>query len=186
MFGPPLEVRFTGGDTILAECLGVDRIPSPADVSNSLITMSLSGGLTVLAADANGSRKTAEIVILIEFLLEYDTAGDPIAGLKWSRRTTEGSPWRWAISVSPSVPAPSLVYSIRWAILCASITSPCPPMFERNERDYRLARRATRDVDTHSLSAFAAANRWARRRCARGQEGRRIPDSPNWNNSLAS
>jgi hypothetical protein len=27
-------------------------------------------------------------VTLIEFLLEYDTAGDPITGLKWSRRTT--------------------------------------------------------------------------------------------------
>jgi len=26
---------------------------------------------------------------MIEFLLEYDTAGDPITGLKWSRRTTE-------------------------------------------------------------------------------------------------
>jgi len=25
---------------------------------------------------------------VIEFLLEYDTAGDPITGLKWSRRTT--------------------------------------------------------------------------------------------------
>jgi len=27
-------------------------------------------------------------VTLIEFLLEYDTAGDPMTGLKWSRRTT--------------------------------------------------------------------------------------------------
>jgi Rhodopirellula transposase DDE domain len=26
---------------------------------------------------------------VIEFLLEYDTAGDPITGLKWSRRTTD-------------------------------------------------------------------------------------------------
>ena len=26
---------------------------------------------------------------MIEFLLEYDTAGDPITGLKWSRRTTD-------------------------------------------------------------------------------------------------
>ncbi len=33
-------------------------------------------------------KKTADIVTLIEFLLEYDTAGDPITGLKWSRRTT--------------------------------------------------------------------------------------------------
>src|ERR1700693_6100711 len=34
-------------------------------------------------------KKTADIVTLIEFLLEYDTAGDPITGLKWSRRTTD-------------------------------------------------------------------------------------------------
>jgi hypothetical protein len=27
-------------------------------------------------------------VTVIEFLLEYDTAGGPITGLKWSRRTT--------------------------------------------------------------------------------------------------
>jgi len=33
-------------------------------------------------------KKTADIVTLIEFLLENDTAGDPITGLKWSRRTT--------------------------------------------------------------------------------------------------
>ena len=25
---------------------------------------------------------------MIEFLLEYDTAGDPVTGVKWSRRTT--------------------------------------------------------------------------------------------------
>ncbi|MGH6693300.1 MAG: ISAzo13 family transposase, partial [Gammaproteobacteria bacterium] len=28
------------------------------------------------------------MVPLIEFLLEYDTAGDPVTGVKWSRRTT--------------------------------------------------------------------------------------------------
>jgi Rhodopirellula transposase DDE domain len=27
-------------------------------------------------------------VTLIEYLLEYDTGGDPITGVKWSRRTT--------------------------------------------------------------------------------------------------
>src|SRR5208283_2475442 len=32
-------------------------------------------------------KKNADILTLIEFLLEYDTAGDPITGLKWSRRT---------------------------------------------------------------------------------------------------
>jgi hypothetical protein len=33
-------------------------------------------------------KKNANLVTLIEFLLDYDTAGDPITGLKWSRRTT--------------------------------------------------------------------------------------------------
>ena len=33
-------------------------------------------------------KKTPEVVLLIEALLEHDTAGDPMTGLKWSRRTT--------------------------------------------------------------------------------------------------
>lgn len=73
-------------------------------------------------------KKTADIVTLIEFLLEYDTAGDPITGLKWSRRTTDKLPWGWATSVSRSVPTPLLVSSTRWAIPCASITRNFPPI----------------------------------------------------------
>src|SRR5207245_3959176 len=34
-------------------------------------------------------KKTPEIISIIENLLEHDTAGDPITGLKWSRRTTD-------------------------------------------------------------------------------------------------
>jgi hypothetical protein len=34
------------------------------------------------------AEKNADVVTLIEFLLEYDTADNPITGLKWSRRTT--------------------------------------------------------------------------------------------------
>ena len=37
-----------------------------------------------------GRKKWADIVALIESLLEYDTAGDPFTGLKRSRRTTHG------------------------------------------------------------------------------------------------
>jgi len=33
--------------------------------------------------------KTPEIIDAIEILLEHDTAGDPITGLKWTRKTTE-------------------------------------------------------------------------------------------------
>ncbi len=64
------------------------RTPSLADANNCSIRMyrraarrSGGGGKPV--------EKTADIVTLIEFVLEYDTAGDPITGLKWSRRTTE-------------------------------------------------------------------------------------------------
>ena len=39
-------------------------------------------------AQARG-KKTPEIVDAIEILLEHDTAGDPISGLKWTRKTTE-------------------------------------------------------------------------------------------------
>src|SRR5437867_1945251 len=35
------------------------------------------------------SRWTPQIVTVIERLLEHDTAGDPITGLKWSRRTID-------------------------------------------------------------------------------------------------
>ena len=34
-------------------------------------------------------KKTPEIIHTIEILLEHDTAGDPITGLKWTRMTTE-------------------------------------------------------------------------------------------------
>lgn len=34
-------------------------------------------------------KKTPEIISTIETLMEYETAGDPITGLKWTRKTTE-------------------------------------------------------------------------------------------------
>src|ERR1700728_1904026 len=42
-----------------------------------------------LAAGAYPWKKTPEIIHAIEILLEHDTAGDPITGLKWTRMTTE-------------------------------------------------------------------------------------------------
>jgi len=41
------------------------------------------------AAGAYPWKKTPEIIHAIEILLEHDTAGDPITGLKWTRMTTE-------------------------------------------------------------------------------------------------
>jgi hypothetical protein len=64
-------------------------------------------------------KKNADILTLIEFLLEYDTAGDPITGLKWSRRTTTKVAMALAdfgVRVSPSTVARllhHLGYSLR-------------------------------------------------------------------------
>lgn len=39
-------------------------------------------------ADARRSKKTPDVVAAITQLLQFDTAGDPMTGLKWTRRTT--------------------------------------------------------------------------------------------------
>ena len=41
------------------------------------------------AADAKQSKKTADIVTLIKLVLQYDTAGDPITGMRRPRRNTD-------------------------------------------------------------------------------------------------
>jgi len=56
--------------------------------NSSWITTWRRDGCAAWAAAGHPRKKTADLVTLIEFLLEYDTAGDPITGLKWSRRTT--------------------------------------------------------------------------------------------------
>jgi hypothetical protein len=63
-------------------------------------------------------KKISDIVVLIEFLLEYDTAGDPIKGLKWPRRTTEKIAMTledFGVTVSPNTVARLLHkgYSLR-------------------------------------------------------------------------
>jgi len=50
----------------------------------------------------------------IEILLEHDTAGDPITGLKWTRKTTEKIADVLHRSASPSRPTRSLAFSTRW------------------------------------------------------------------------
>ena len=39
------------------------------------------------AQAANGWKKTPDVIGRIEKLMEYETAGDPMSGLKWSRKT---------------------------------------------------------------------------------------------------
>src|SRR5207244_4975218 len=38
---------------------------------------------------ALGSKKTPEVIARIQALMADDTAGDPMTGIKWTRRTTE-------------------------------------------------------------------------------------------------
>ncbi|MGH9454101.1 MAG: ISAzo13-like element transposase-related protein, partial [Terriglobia bacterium] len=42
-----------------------------------------------LAVGASPWKKTPEIIAAIEILLEHDTAGDPLPGLHWTRKTTQ-------------------------------------------------------------------------------------------------
>ena len=79
-----------GGDSVLAEFLGLDP-HTVARGRQQLLDQNVSTERTppFWRRPQTGRKKTADIVTLIEFLLEYDTAGDPITGLKWSRRTTE-------------------------------------------------------------------------------------------------
>ena len=53
----------------------------------------------------NGWKKTPQVIDAIAQLLEHDTAGDPISGLKWTRKTTEkvaAQLKRLKIEVSPN------------------------------------------------------------------------------------
>ena len=97
-----------GGDSVLAEFLGLDP-HTVARGRQQLLDQNVS---TERTRRSGGGRKpvekTADIVTLIEFLLEYDTAGDPITGLKWSRRTTEKIALAlgdFGVSVSPNTVA---------------------------------------------------------------------------------
>ena len=42
----------------------------------------------VPAADGGRRKKTPEVIACIQALIEHETAGDPVSGLKWTRRTT--------------------------------------------------------------------------------------------------
>ncbi|MCK4487413.1 MAG: ISAzo13 family transposase [Desulfobacterales bacterium] len=42
-----------------------------------------------MAGGASFWKKTPEIIAMIERLMEYETAGDPMTGLKWTRKTTQ-------------------------------------------------------------------------------------------------
>lgn len=80
-----------GGDTLLADFLHLDAHTVARGRQQLLDGEVTAGGRTRRpggGADSHG-KKTPEIISIIENLLEHDTAGDPITGLKWSRRTTD-------------------------------------------------------------------------------------------------
>ena len=63
--------------------------PSPAVTSNCLPRTSSTTGHAVPAADARAWKKTPEVISAIEAASQHDVVGDPIAGVRWTRRTTE-------------------------------------------------------------------------------------------------
>jgi hypothetical protein len=61
-----------GGDTLLGDFLGLDAHT----------------GYAARVAAVSPREKTPDITDILHCLLEHDTAGDPMTGLRWSRRTT--------------------------------------------------------------------------------------------------
>src|SRR5712692_5619838 len=47
-------------------------------------------GATVRRRTQTGGKKTPEVIDAIEILLEHDTAGDPITGIRWTHKTPAG------------------------------------------------------------------------------------------------
>jgi Rhodopirellula transposase DDE domain len=78
-----------GGDRSLADFLELD----PHTVARGRRQLLAQDVEVDRACKAGGGRrrveKTPEIIDAIEIILEHDTAGDPITGLKWTRKTTE-------------------------------------------------------------------------------------------------
>jgi hypothetical protein len=64
------------------------RTPWHAAVSNCSIRTSRRDASDGPVEDARPWKKTPAVIAAIERVLEHDTAGDPISGLRWSRRTT--------------------------------------------------------------------------------------------------
>lgn len=84
------------------------RTLSLAAGSNCWIRRWSSAGPAAQVLAARPGKKTPHLVALLHGLLEHDTAGDPITGLRWSRRTTSRLAeelGQLGISVSPNTVA---------------------------------------------------------------------------------
>ena len=64
-------------------------VPWPAAVSNCLPKTSNASACAAPAAGDRLWKKTPEVIAAIEAALQHDVAGDPITGIRWTRRTTE-------------------------------------------------------------------------------------------------
>src|SRR5580700_9970889 len=83
-------------------------IPWPAVGSNCWIRMWSAADLAAPAGAYSDGKKTPDLIAVLHCLLEHDTAGDPMTGLRWSRRTTSTIAEELAklgIAVSPNTVA---------------------------------------------------------------------------------
>ena len=102
-----------GGDARIAGLLGID----PGTVARGRKQL-LASACAAPAAGARPWKKTPEVIAAIEAALQHDVAGDPITGIRWTRRTTEKIATELAtldIQVCPRMPS---------SAQCAS--TPCP------------------------------------------------------------
>ena len=78
-----------GSDRRIASLLGID--PSTVAAGRrQLVERGCRGrpGARRGRGGGNGPKKTPEVIARIEALMAHETAGDPVSGLKWTRRTT--------------------------------------------------------------------------------------------------
>src|SRR3970040_1058434 len=64
----------------------------PADAASCSSAMSSWGGCAGRGGGGGpkaGGKKTPEVLARIETLMQHETAGDPMTGLRWTRKTTE-------------------------------------------------------------------------------------------------
>ena len=78
-----------GGDRRIARLLGID--PSTVAAGRRQLVerdIEIDRGATRGRRASADGKKTPEVIAHIEALMDHETAGDPVRGLKWTRRTT--------------------------------------------------------------------------------------------------
>jgi hypothetical protein len=70
-------------------CSVSTRVPSPEVAGSCSAARSRSVGSAPRDADARRWKKTPDVIDRIAELMKHETAGDPMSGLKWTRRTRQ-------------------------------------------------------------------------------------------------